>query len=85
MATGRVRIGYSKYPPATTPTGKILYPCTYPLGRLDNVAGGDIDVILGIGHWKPILVDQGTLVPSGVSKKYVSVFLGQTPMISRSR
>jgi hypothetical protein len=38
-------------------------------GWLDNVVDGDLSVILGTGHWKPILVDQGTLVPSRVAKK----------------
>jgi hypothetical protein len=48
------------------------------LGQLDNVAGGDLDVILATIHWKPILVDQGTLVSSGVAQKSVGTFLVQT-------
>lgn len=47
-------------------------------GWLDNVVDGDLSVILGTGHWKPILVDQGTLVSSGVAQKSVGTFLGQT-------
>lgn len=46
------------------------------LGQLDNIAGGDLDVILGTIHWKPILVDQGTLVYSGVANKSVGAFFG---------
>jgi hypothetical protein len=43
---------------------------------LDDVGGGDVDVILGTGHLGANLVDLDTLVPSGVAKKYVGVDLG---------
>jgi hypothetical protein len=46
-------------------------------GRLDDVGGGDVSVIFGTAHLgSQFLVDLNTLVPNGVSKKYVGTDLG---------
>jgi hypothetical protein len=45
-------------------------------GRLDDVGGGDIEVIFGTSHMGPFFIDLNTLFPSGVAKKYVDADLG---------